>query len=228
MVNLKRVAMKKSKNLAYMILVIVFASSCSQVTFNKINTTVYETRQQDINKGAIPYNPVIADLRVDLDKKISGSSIRQVTRYNDFELENTKQAALYNAVTNSSADVVIDPVFKINITNNDGRDDKVTIQAEVSGFFGKYTDIHKAETKELENAMYGGSVLYSKASNITNSKNITPLIPDPDQAATAAATEAHNKKKRRKIIGWTVGTTLILSLGLGLGLGLSGNGFGGL
>ena len=214
--------MNKIKFLSLSVIVAVFASSCSQMTFNKINTTVYETRQQDINKGAIPYNPVIADLKVDLDKKVSGTSIRQVDRYNDFELENTKQAALYNAMSNSGADVVVDPIYKVNITNNDGRDDKITIQSEVSGFFGKYTSIHKADATELSNASYGGALIYTNNNSTVSQK--TTMVPEklvPDPAATAAANEA-KKKKRRKILGWTIGSTLILSLGLGLGLVLTG------
>lgn len=213
--------MNKIKYLSIVAIVAVFASSCSQMTYNKINTTVYETRQQNINKDALPYNPVIADLKVDLEKKVSGTSIRQVDRYNDFELENTKQAALYNAMSNSGADVVVDPIYKVNITNNDGRDDKITIQSEVSGFFGKYTSIHKADATELSNATYGGALLYTNNSPVAQKQTVVPTIPVPDQAATAAANEA-KKKKKRKVIGWIIGSTLILSLGLGLGLGLTG------
>jgi hypothetical protein len=143
--------MKKIKKLFYLISGTLLVTSCSGTTFNKINTSIYETRQQPINKGAIPYNPVVVDLSVDINKKVSGTSIRQVDRYNDFELENTKQAALYNAMSNSGADVVIDPIFKVNITNNDGRDDKITIQAEVSGFYAKYTNAHKADATEIQN-----------------------------------------------------------------------------
>lgn len=143
--------MKTLKNLFYFSSGIILMTSCSGTTFNKINTSIYETRQQPINKGAIPYNPVVVDLNVDINKKVSGTSIRQVDRYNDFELENTKQAALYNAMSNSGADVIIDPIFKVNITNNDGRDDKITIQAEVSGFYAKYTNAHKADATEIQN-----------------------------------------------------------------------------
>lgn len=218
--------MNNFKFLSYIIIVALFMSSCSQMTFNKINTTVYETRQQDIKKGAIPYNPVIADLKVDLDKKITGSSIRQVTAYNEFELENTKQASLYNAVTNSGADVVVDPIFKVNITNNNGKDDKITIQSEVSGFFGKYTSIHKADANELANASYGGVLSYSNnEENSTQKQTYSPIIPDPDPAATAAEA-AKKKKKKRRIIGWTIGSTLIFSLAIGLGLTLGvGSGY---
>lgn len=143
--------MKNVKKINYLILGSMFISACSSTSLNKINSTIYETRQQPINKGAIPYNPVVVDLNVDVNKKITGSSIRQVDRFNDFELENTKQAAMYNAMTNSGADVVIDPIYKITITNNDGRDTKVTIQAEVTGFYAKYTNAHKADATELQN-----------------------------------------------------------------------------
>lgn len=213
------------KLLAIIIVALVFPS-CSQMAYNKINTSVYETRQQDIDKGALPFNPVIADLQVDLSKKISGTSIRQVSRFNDLGLENTKEAALYNAVTNSGADVVVDPIFKINISNNDGRDEKVTIQSEVTGFFGKYTSIHKATTAELENAVYDRSLLYANTPTATN-KNSSAVLPIEEDMALAAEKAAALKKKKRKAIGWAVGSTLILSLTLGLGVGLGmGNSYG--
>ncbi len=154
--------MKNVKKIIYLFGTAMFFYSCSGTTFNKINTTMYETRQQNINKGSIPYNPVVVDLSVDINKKVTGTSIRQVDRYNEFELENTKQAALYNAISNSGADVVIDPIFKINITNNDGRDTKITIQAEVTGFYAKYTNAHKADATEIKNL---------KLSNCKSQKN---------------------------------------------------------
>ena len=43
--------------------------SCSGVSLNKLNTTIYETRQQTINRNSIPYNPVVVDLSVDINKK---------------------------------------------------------------------------------------------------------------------------------------------------------------
>jgi len=94
--------------------------------------------------------PIIIGV-IDINKKISGSSIRQVSVYSEAEVENTKQAALYNAMNNSGADVVIDPIFKVNISNNEGRDTKITIQAEVTGFFAKYTNAHKADANEIQN-----------------------------------------------------------------------------
>ncbi|MFN8268371.1 MAG: hypothetical protein U0T31_10230 [Chitinophagales bacterium] len=143
--------MKKIKNQFLILGGSMLMMSCSGVSLNKLNTTIYETRQQTINRNSIPYNPVVVDLSVDINKKISGSSIRQVNMYSVEEVENTKQAALYNAMNNSGADVVIDPIFKVNISNNEGRDTKVTIQAEVSGFFAKYTNAHKADVNEIQN-----------------------------------------------------------------------------
>lgn len=152
---------------------IVFITACS--TTNKINTTYYETRQQPINKGSIPYNPVIADLKVDVDKKITGTAIRQVDYLNNTEIENTKQQALYNAITNSGADLIIDPIFKITANNNDGRDQKVTIQAEVSGFYGKYTNVHKMDIGE-SNILQMGQFQQTAPEEKKYIQEQTPLI----------------------------------------------------
>ena len=83
--------MKQIKKLFFIYGGSLLMMSCSGVALNKVNTTMYETRQQSINKNAIPYNPVVVDLNVDINKKISGSSIRQVSVYSEAEVENTKQ-----------------------------------------------------------------------------------------------------------------------------------------
>jgi hypothetical protein len=212
-----------SLKVTYTLLSVLLLVSCSPVSLNKLNTTIYETRQQDIQKGALPYNPVIADLKVDLEKKVSGSSIRQITNYSAYELENTKQASLYNAVTNSGADVVVDPVFKINISNNDGKDSKITIQSEVSGFYGKYLNIHKADSIELRNSTYFKPPIKvnnnESVSNNTAKANsfFQKTITDTQNSAEDAAAK---KKKKRKLIGWAVGSTLISIIVLGVGLGV--------
>ncbi|MCC6516505.1 MAG: hypothetical protein IT275_09130 [Chitinophagales bacterium] len=143
--------MKKIKIFSFVVFGSMLIASCSSTSLNKINTSVYDTRQQKINKNSIPYNPVVVDLVVDINKKVSGSNLRQVDRYTDYELQNAKEAALYNAMTNSGADVIIDPIYKINISNNDGRDAKITIQTEVTGFYAKYTNAHKADANEIQN-----------------------------------------------------------------------------
>ncbi len=214
-----------SLKVTYALLSVLLLVSCSPVSLNKLNTTIYETRQQDIQKGALPYNPVIADLKVDLEKKVSGSSIRQITNYSAYELENTKQASLYNAVTSSGADVVVDPVFKINISNNDGKDSKITIQSEVSGFYGKYLNVHKADSIELRNSTYFKppiKVNNNESVNNTAKANsfFQKTITDTQNSAEDAAAK---KKKKRKVIGWTVGAILISTIALGAGLGVGMN-----
>jgi len=199
--------MKKFNRILIFIFAVNLFSACS-VT-NKINSSVYTTRQQPINREALPYNPMIADLKVDADKKISGTAIRQVDFATDAEVDNTKQLALYNAMANSGADVVIDPIFKVNISNNEGKDRKITIQADVNGYFAKYTSIHKADTTELKSLK-----LYRKAQGFqyVADREVTP-------AATTTNTVVKKSKKKGKIIGWTIGT-LLITMGLGLGLGL--------
>lgn len=199
--------MKKPIYILSVIIFITLVSSCTSI--NKINVSYYETRQQNINKGAIPYSPVVADLKVDIDRKISGSASREVDiyNYNNSSIENTKQQALYNAMTNSGADIVIDPIYKIN-ANNDGNDKKVIIQAEVTGFYGKYLNIHKADTTELKNI-----IKYGSQSTIHYN---SPSVNQETTIVTAPTISPSNNKKKRKIIGWTIGTLLLAGLTIGL------------
>jgi len=171
--------MKNNKLLILPLLGIGMFTSCT--TTNKINTSIYTTRQQPINREALPYNPMIADLKVDADKKVSGTAIRQVDFMSDNEIENTKQLALYNAMSNSGADVIVDPIFKVNISNNDGKDRKITIQADVSGYFGKYLNIHKADAEELKALLLyreaqGFQIVPDKEVNTVNNKPILSKI----------------------------------------------------
>lgn len=108
-------------------------SSCKPVT------KMYTSRNIPINREAIPYNPIIADLKVDLSKKVTGSiTAKNVTT------ENAKHLAIYNAMETSGADVVVDPVFKIETKG-------IKTKASVSGYFGIYDNVHKATKDELEN-----------------------------------------------------------------------------
>lgn len=54
--------MKKIKNQFLILGGSMLMMSCSGVSLNKLNTTIYETRQQTINRNSIPYNPVVVDL----------------------------------------------------------------------------------------------------------------------------------------------------------------------
>lgn len=196
------------KNLSYIIIGVAVFAMVSCTSTNKINTSVYTTRQQPINREAVPFNPVIADLKVDIDKKVTGSAIRQVELLNESEVDNTKQLSLYNAMTSSGADVVVDPIFKVEITNNNGKDKKVTIQSDVSGYYGKYTSVHKADTTELKTLM-----LFRQAQGFQ-------YIPDKESTPILSPQSPTSAKKKGKKIALAIILPLVLT-GLGLGLGLT-------
>lgn len=86
-------AMNNFNRFLIFISAVILFSACS-VT-DKINSSIYTTRQQPINRKALPYNPMIADLKVEADKKISGTAISQVDFATDAEVDNMKQLALH-------------------------------------------------------------------------------------------------------------------------------------
>ena len=93
--------------------------------------------EQYITKTPLLQAPMIAEIDVDLTKKVSAN----VRCYKSNE-QNAKQAALYDAMKNSGCDVVVHPVYEIIF----GR--KV-IEVNVSGYFGKYKNIRKPNLEDV-------------------------------------------------------------------------------
>lgn len=129
--------MKRNQlNLLAIVAVTIFSlSSCS--------SKMYTTRQVPIVRESIPTNPIIADLDVDISKKISGES---VVTGKSATVENAKQLALWNAMEENNADVIVDPIFSLDIRLN-------RIDAKVIGYKGTYKDVHTATKKEIENLL---------------------------------------------------------------------------
>jgi len=121
------------KKFAMLMIAGIMLTSC------KVVTKTYTSRSIPITREAIPYNPVIADIKVDLSSKISGTvTVKNVSQ------DNAKQLAIYNAMETSGADVVIDPIFKIETKG-------IKTTATVYGYFGAYENVHKATEAELQN-----------------------------------------------------------------------------
>ncbi|MCG3166659.1 MAG: hypothetical protein POELPBGB_02439 [Bacteroidia bacterium] len=93
--------------------------------------------EQYVTKTPLLQAPMIAELDVDLTKKVSAN----VRCYKSNE-ENAKQAALYDAMKNSGCDVVVHPVYEIIFG-------KKVIEVTVSGYYGKYKNIRKPNLEDV-------------------------------------------------------------------------------
>lgn len=132
------------------LLLVVSAMVCASCT-----QKVYTSRSQYINRGNIPTNPLVADLKVDLTKKLTGTG---TAKGKSATVEVAKEVAIYNAINGSGADMLVDPIC--NCTIKPGiilpfpflipipyRQKKVT--CEVTGYFAVYTNIHTASDDEV-------------------------------------------------------------------------------
>lgn len=97
----------------------------------------YMAYDQYITKTPMLQSPMIAEVDVDLTKKVS--AFVRVYKSNE---ENAKQAALWEAMKNSGCDAVVHPVYEITF----GR--KV-IEVNVSGYYGKYKNIRKPSLEDV-------------------------------------------------------------------------------
>lgn len=111
--------MKKIAISVLVISVIVLISSCSSLK--------HSYRQVEIPEQNLLVTPVLVDLDVDLEKRVYAVSPK-IKGVND-----AISTAYYMALEKSGADVIIDPVYKVE----SGRKKSI---ATVSGFYGKYAN----------------------------------------------------------------------------------------
>jgi hypothetical protein len=113
---------------------IVSLSSCA-VTGTRTTAT---PRTIEANQGRIIVKPLIAEVEVDVNKKIEGSATNTKG-----DVESAKQLAKWEALNKSGADIIVDPVYYITTTT-------MTVQVKVVGFYGKYVSVETIEDTELD------------------------------------------------------------------------------
>lgn len=117
---IQTIYMPNYKNL-FVVLALGILASCAttKVTERRINSAESEVIQKTL----------IADVKVDLTKKITGNSVLEG---DDEEL--AKDMANWNALQFSDAHLVIDPIYKITLSGG-------TISCTVTAFSGYYDNI---------------------------------------------------------------------------------------
>ena len=126
------------------LLILLIVSGCS--------VTKYEARTFKGVRPNVMVLPLVADVDVDITKKIKGTGSAKT------ELA-AKEEAVYKAIDNSGADVIVDPIFIITVS---GR----TVKADVTGFYGKYKEIRNASESDLDKL-----TKYNEAGGITTMKS---------------------------------------------------------
>lgn len=137
---------------------ILALGSCALPT--AINTTTATPRTIEASKGRIIVKPLIAEVDVDVNKKIEGSSSNT-----SGDIESAKQLAKWEALTKSGADIIVDPVYYINQNGSN-----VTVR--VIGFYGKYVSVETIEDTELDKLnLYIGTTENGEMSTNKSLKN---------------------------------------------------------
>lgn len=114
--------MKKLNLFSLLGLVALIATSCSTYKHSYRLGNVPETR--------IAITPTMVDVKADFEKQVKGSSDKRTN-----SIQDAKDNAYYNAIVQNKIDVLVDPIYKIQVrkglfTTN--------ATAEVTGFPGVY------------------------------------------------------------------------------------------
>ena len=108
----------------------ILAAFVIAALFSSCSMTKYEARTYPGVRSNVLIVPMVAEVSVDINKKITGQG------KSNNELA-AKEAAIYNAIQLSGADMVIDPIYVITIS-------RTSVMAQVTGFYGKYKEIRKS------------------------------------------------------------------------------------
>ena len=142
-----------------LLLTIVLAVSCKSVS--------YVPRSLDITREDAKQNALNAELKVDLNQKVSGTS----------DMQDSKKSAIisafHNCITTNNIDVVVDPIVKLTkysvfssrSVKNNAENAKWWItqfKAEITGYAGKYVKIESdnEEVKKFDNIDMNSVIKY--------------------------------------------------------------------
>lgn len=119
------------KNILVGLAVLGLMSSCSIIKTTPRTVETYNSN--------IIIKPLVAEVEVDVNKKITATAV--VTQGNE---EQAKEMAKWQAIQDSGADIIVDPVYHITISAG-----KIT--CTVTGYYGKYTKIETVSSEDVEN-----------------------------------------------------------------------------
>ncbi|MCB9187806.1 MAG: hypothetical protein H6599_00855 [Flavobacteriales bacterium] len=108
------------------------------------------TREIKTSESTVYQKKLIAELEVDVTKKINGTATVKLTGADQLEgkigggdpYERAKNLAKWNAIETSNADAIADPIYNINQKGN-------TVTVEVQGFYSKFKNIEVATNDDL-------------------------------------------------------------------------------
>jgi len=124
---------------------LLLSLSVAVIAISMASCTVTKATNRTINAydSQIIVKPLLAEVEVDLNKKINGTASAR-----KMPVREVKELAKWDALSKSGADIIIDPVYKITTSGLFKWNKMVTV--EVIGFYGKYTDISIADAEDLK------------------------------------------------------------------------------
>lgn len=116
--------MKKINLLLLTAIASLFITSCS--------TYKHSYRLSSVPQSQIGVTPTIVDVVADFDRQVTGKSDKKTNSVQD-----AKDNAYYNAIVNNKIDILVDPIYRIQVKKGFF---KVTAKADVTGFAGSFAN----------------------------------------------------------------------------------------
>lgn len=133
--------MKKLFQLSLITIALLSMASCNPTYYT------YTSRTEKIKSVQLQATTTMVDINVDFKHRVTAESDYC------FNVASAKEEAQYNAITKNNIDILVDPIFKVEVRGSDKK-----VKAYVTGFAGYYTnarpaiqDVQQLKDVDMEN-----------------------------------------------------------------------------
>lgn len=184
------------KNLFYtgLLGISIFTISCGGSKQNKVVSSPHII----IDEPLIIATPLIADLDID-EKKVEGTATMGFTPGMPAPTEECKQSAIGKALIASSSDVLIEPFYIIESTDN-------SVTVKVQGFPAKYKNFRKDQIS-MDSLKKIGMVSAAAVSEMNSGDPISSIMKDNSKNQQ---NQQKGKKVAAALLGVLLGTLTLL------------------
>jgi len=132
--------MKKFKLFFLAVSTAFVVTSCS--------TYKHSYRLSAVPNSTIGVTPTVVDVEADFERQVSGKSDKKTSSVQD-----AKDNAYYNAIVDNKIDVLVDPIYRVQVKKSLF---KTTATAEVTGFAGEF--VNPRTLSESETELYNNKI----------------------------------------------------------------------
>jgi hypothetical protein len=149
---------------------LLFLAVSTAFVVTSCSTYKHSYRLNAVPNSIIGVTPTVVDVQADFERQISGKSDKKTSSVQD-----AKDNAYYNAIVDNKVDVLVDPIYRVQVKKSLF---KTTATAEVTGFAGEFVNprtLSDNQTEEYNTKIAALEKLVAIEEIVNEDKNTTVI-----------------------------------------------------